>query len=147
MDNNSIPELDKLYSETNANIRFTDEISFKLLGLVPFVSGAGIFGLTISDLTSSPFATLISFFAAFVTFALFMWELRNINMCKWFVSRAERIERENFRMQVKDVKRPEPKRLLGLSARKTTSEYIIYLSAIGTWIIFGILTLLIQMIS
>ena len=115
MDKNSIPELDKLYSEINANIRFTDEISFKLLGLVPFVSGAGIFGLTLSDLTSSPFATLISFFAAIVTFALFMWELRNIDMCKWFVSRAEKMESENFGMKAEDVKRPEPKKILGLS--------------------------------
>ena len=54
MDNSSVPDVMKLYSEINANIRFTDEISFKLLGLVPFVSGAGILGISLSNLVSSP---------------------------------------------------------------------------------------------
>ncbi len=76
-----VPDVMKLYSEINANSRFTDEISFKLLGPVPFLSGDGIFGLALSDYTSSPYAALIPFFAAIVTFALFMWEVRNMQKC------------------------------------------------------------------
>ena len=76
MDNTSKPSLEKvpdfvmkLYNEINANIRFTDEISFKLLGLVPFISGAGIAGLDGSNLQSTPYGALISFFAAIITSA------------------------------------------------------------------------------
>jgi len=41
-----------IYSEVCTNIRTTDEISFKLLGLVPFASGAGIIGISTLDKTS-----------------------------------------------------------------------------------------------
>jgi hypothetical protein len=34
--------VDRFYAETCASIRATDEISFKLMGLVPFVSGAAL---------------------------------------------------------------------------------------------------------
>jgi len=141
MDNSSVPDVMKLYSEINANIRFTDEISFKLLGLVPFVSGAGILGISLSNLVSSPYAALISFFAAIVTFALFMWEIKNIEICKWWISRLEKIEEICFELSEEEICRPKPK-LIGLSARKSTAEKIIYTGAIGSWMIFGIMIML-----
>ena len=77
------PEINmKIYNEINTSILFTNEVSFKLLGLFPFVSGASILGLVLSDLNLNPVTGLIAIFAAIVIFALFIWELRNIQMCK-----------------------------------------------------------------
>jgi hypothetical protein len=56
------------------NISTTDEISFKLLGLVPFLSGDGIFGISADkEFALSQFAMSISYFAAVVTIAIFIW--------------------------------------------------------------------------
>jgi hypothetical protein len=126
----------KLYNEINENIRFTDEISFKLLGLVPLISGAGIAGLILSNLNFTPYGALISFFAAIVTSALFMWELRNMQICKFYIDRLKEIEINTFKINEKDAGRPKG-RLRGIISKRI-AEYIIYGSTIGSWIIFGI---------
>ena len=38
-----------VYQKVRAEIATTDDISFKLMGLVPLVSGAGLLGLVFSD--------------------------------------------------------------------------------------------------
>jgi hypothetical protein len=74
-------------------IRTTDDISFKLLGLVPLVSGAGMLVVLREDSVAlSPSMFLISAFGAIVTFGLFRWELRNIQTCNWLVERAKAME-------------------------------------------------------
>jgi hypothetical protein len=87
MNNNAIPPpvkdaeiIMKIYNEINTNIRFTDEISFKLLGLVPFVSSVGILGLGMSDLSHSPIVALISIFAAVVTCSVYLGNKKYANL-------------------------------------------------------------------
>ena len=41
--------IDKLYEQLNTSIRTTDDISFKLLGLVPLISGAALGALVLKD--------------------------------------------------------------------------------------------------
>lgn len=87
----------KIYSEVCNNIKTTDEISFRLLGLVPLLSAAGIFGISLSkEFASSPLAIVISFFAAIVTGALFMWEWRNLKSCRSYLGYAMLLEKYVF---------------------------------------------------
>lgn len=86
-----------IYREVCNNIRSTDEISFRLLGLVPLLSAAGIFGISLSEaFASSPLAIVISFFAAIVTGALFMWEWRNLKSCRSYLGYAMLLEKYIF---------------------------------------------------
>jgi hypothetical protein len=74
--------LEKIYTELRAGIRETDNISFRLLGLVPLVSGAALIGVILKEGTLGPVVTLLSLFAAGVTLGIFRWELRNTQTCK-----------------------------------------------------------------
>jgi len=72
---------EKRYEQICASIRTTDEISFKLLGLVPLLAGAAIGVILGGKLAESPFVVFTSLFGAVVTVGLFGWELRNIQIC------------------------------------------------------------------
>src|SRR5688500_9667686 len=89
--------VERYYGELCSNIRATDDLSFKLLGFVPLVSGAGIIGvLSAKEELSlpSPAVVLVALFAATVTVALYGWERRNIQICIWLIARAADVERE-----------------------------------------------------
>jgi hypothetical protein len=89
---NSSLSADKEYAEVCSQIKGTDEISFKLLGFVPLVTGASILSLFLrNEDVSSPRIFLISIFSAAVTLGIFRWELRNVQICNWLRSRADRI--------------------------------------------------------
>jgi hypothetical protein len=108
--------VDRYYGELCSNIRATDDISFKLLGFVPLISGAGIIGvLSAKEKLSLPPAAvvLIALFAATVTTALYGWERRNIQICIWLIARAADVEREMLEAR-QGIK---PGRLQGLTAR------------------------------
>ena len=86
--------LDNYYTNLCTNIRFTDDISFKLLGLVPLFSGSGLFlAVMRSDYFWSPAIYGISLFGALVTLGLFRWELRNIQICMWLIARGGDLEK------------------------------------------------------
>src|SRR5215207_5156129 len=90
---------DKLYEQLNANIRATDDISFKLLGLVPLISGAALGTLLLKDTRAAAAAspslvTLFALFAAAVTLGLFRWELRNVQECGHLIGFAQALARE-----------------------------------------------------
>jgi hypothetical protein len=89
-------DLMEFYKEICASIRATDEISFKILGAVPVISALGSGALTYLKpdcQLAVPFIVLSLIFAL-VTVGLFMWELRNIQKCKWLIARAARIEEQ-----------------------------------------------------
>jgi hypothetical protein len=89
--------LERYYSELCSNIRATDDISFKLLGFVPLLSGAGIITvLSAKEKLELPPAAvvLVAVFAAIITVALYRWERRNIGICVWLIARAADVERE-----------------------------------------------------
>ena len=87
--------IERVYSETLENIRATDEISFKLIGLAPLVSGVALLTFLLKGDVSTAFPTLVTFIsiaAALVTLGLFRWELRNIQHCEWLRDRAQTLE-------------------------------------------------------
>jgi hypothetical protein len=108
--------VERYYGELCSNIRATDDISFKLLGFVPLISGAGIIAVLSAreKLALPPAAVvLVALFAATVTLALYLWERRNIDICKWLIACAADVEREMLEATY-DL---EPGRLQTLAAR------------------------------
>lgn len=88
---------DRCWQEICAHIRTTDDISFKLLGLVPLVSIAGIAAsLLKAEPKFTPLLALLSLFAATVTLALWIWERRNIQTCQWLRAQAAMLEEQVF---------------------------------------------------
>lgn len=89
----------KLHEEIYRNIRYTDEISFKLIRLVPIFSGSGIAILKIlekQELLGNVGVLAISLIAAALTFGLYRWELRNIQVCSWLYRKALALEETEF---------------------------------------------------
>src|SRR6266545_1802154 len=92
-----------VYKEICAHIRATDDISFKLLGLVPITSGAGI-GLLVffqkgDPVVPAPAVCLLSLLGAAATAAIFAWELRNVQRCVWLMHQAAAFETEHFEIR------------------------------------------------
>jgi len=82
----------KIYEELSTDIRATDEISFKLMGLVPLVSGTGLLALVLGlPVERAPLLIVFALFAAAVTLGLFRWELRNLQNCRWLIRCADRL--------------------------------------------------------
>ncbi len=127
------------YSEICTELRATDEISFKLLGLVPLVSGSGIFAALLEGKTlASPAIDLLSLFGAVVTFGLFRWELRNIQTCNWLRDRASDIEKETLRDKENRVgqfyNRLDAPHIFGMRFGKTEAEKLIYTTSVIAWL-------------
>jgi hypothetical protein len=116
----------ELYAQICTNIRATDDISFKLLGFVPLISGGAIVGLLLTEQVPwSGTITFVSGFAAIVTFGLFRWEMRNIQTCNWLRRRAKSIDGAPV---------SDPPRFLGISVGKTEAERIVYSTTMGGWL-------------
>jgi len=99
----------KIYEQLCTNIRETDSISFKLLGIVPFLAGSGSGALTLLTLpgkTTNVAVVAISLLAATITFGLYKWERRNIQRCAWLLARAA--ELESARFDLEEFLRPKP---------------------------------------
>ena len=143
-----------LYRDIIDNIKVTDDISFKLLGTVPLLSGIGSGALSLlvkSGHGLNDGAVLaLSLVGCAITFGLYKWELRNIQRCSWFISRAAKIEQQLFRTDevsqfygfgdAKDLKAEklasiEIKSFWKLRWGKTRAEKLIYSAAIAAWLI------------
>lgn len=149
-----------IYREVCNNIRTTDEVSFRLLGLVPLVTAAGIFGIIYKpEFVSSPLAVVITIFAAIVTSALFCWELRNLRLCSSYIEYAKILEKYVFYSAMGKLAEKEPlnkstlkerTRGQGLFSsrpdtkviRKTIAECIIYSATISAWITISVISLI-----
>ena len=149
--------LSEVYKEICNNIRVTDEISFKLLGTVPLAAGIGSGTLTVLEKSEllkgySGFSVLaLSALGSLITVGLFRWELRNIQKCNWFISRAAKLEKLLFPDQKgkvqfggisspKDVSASEINEIAISSMLKppwgkTQAEKLIYYAAIATWFV------------
>jgi len=126
----------KLYTETYANIRETDQISFKLLGFVPLISGSGagvlVFLLEKNVLGLLP-TILLSVISSIITFGLYRWELRNIQTCSRLLKRAKFLEQ---RIGLGELAgREEAPRFLGRPIGKTEAEKIIYIASVIAWLV------------
>jgi hypothetical protein len=96
-----------VYHEVCTNIRTSDDISFKLLGLVPLISGSGAAILSLNKIwaqTGSIPILLISMVAALITFGLFKWEMRNVQRCSWLIARAAALESSYFHVETEGKK-------------------------------------------
>lgn len=124
---------DRLYAETCAQIRATDEISFKLMGFVPLVSGAALLTFFLNASVSAekaPLVVALAMFAALITLGLFRWELRNIQTCSWLRRRAEALEETLVKASGAPAQ-PGPPWGIG----KTEAEKAIYSITILVWLI------------
>jgi hypothetical protein len=153
-----------VYQEICANIRATDEISFNLLRTIPFISalGSGALAFLPDPKVFGDYHVLaiigLSLFGAAVTVGLGRWERRNIEICRWLISRAAHLERkqlpklfpngpQNLQFagmvtdaeieaanlpQFKMIKRPA-RRFCDWG--KTESSALIYWAAIAAWLI------------
>lgn len=133
---------EKRYAEICSNIRATDGISFKLVGLVPLVSGAGIFVLLdrSKDLTWSPMAIFAAVFGAVVTFAIYRWEVRNIQTCRWLIERAAELERNELGLASGQFYARDPAPVLfGRRMGKTEAERLLYWTTIAAWLLLPVI--------
>jgi hypothetical protein len=141
----------QLYDQVCANIRATDEISFKLLSLVPLVSGGGITVLlsTNTNFSRLPIVVFVGLFGALVTFGLFRWELRNIQTCSRLIRFGASLERECFSLASTGQfsgRRNEPApRLFGRPIGKREAEKIIYPTVIGAWLLLPVVAALVAL--
>lgn len=148
----------QLYDQVCANIRATDEISFKLLSLVPLVSGGGITLLlsTNTSLARLPLVVFVGLFGAVVTFGLFRWELRNIQACTQLIRFGASLERERFELPSTGqfsvrMNEPAPSLYAGRihapaffrqTIGKREAEKIIYPAAIAAWLLLPVVSAL-----
>lgn len=150
-------KLTVLYQEVIANIKVTDDISFKLLGTVPLLSGVGSGALSLLQRSGQKLndyeVLALSLIGCAITFGLYKWELRNIQRCAWFISRAANIEKILFpngdarqfcgfgngehlsRKRLRDIKIQSFDSFRKLSWGKTLAEKLIYTAAIIAWLI------------
>ena len=121
------------YTNLNNNIRFTDDISFKLLGLVPLFSGSGMLVAVLkSEWFWTPAIYPIAAFGALVTFGLFRWELRNIQICLWLIACGQAVEEaEDPSKPGQFYQRPSAPMRIG----KTQAEKLIYGVTVFTWLL------------
>jgi hypothetical protein len=138
-----------VYQEICAHIRATDEVSLKLLAVVPLVSGVGIVLLMRAPEAKIPAAAvvLLSVFAALVTFAVYRWERKNIANCRHFRQWAAALERDFYGLRPEDLEyapnvlphaRIQPPRSLGVAWTKTEALQLLYWAAILGWLATGL---------
>ena len=139
------------YKEICSSIRFSDDISFKLLQIVPVLSGIGSTILVILEKSqlltsySSSVVLCLSISGVLITSGLFIWELRNISKCNWYIERAGDFERRFLKIKPKKSQtlqfadfNPSKVRKNKSSIKpwgKTEAEKLIYWVAIGLWLI------------
>jgi hypothetical protein len=121
------------YTNLNNNIRFTDDISFKLLGFVPLFSGSGILVAVLkSEYIWSQAIYAMAAFGALITLGLFRWELRNIQTCLWLIKCGAALEeKEDATKPGQFYRRPDAPMGIG----KTKAEQLIYGVTIFTWLL------------
>jgi hypothetical protein len=139
-------DLKGVYQEICANIRETDQISFKLLSTIPLLSGAGAGILTLLNesgilddlgvLTSSAAVVGLALVGALIVHGIKRWEMRNIQKCNWLVDKASDIEKMSVDADGRPILqyygwKDQPK----MGGGKTRAESLIYNVAIAAWIV------------
>jgi hypothetical protein len=124
---------ERIYAETCNSIRITDEISFKLMGLVPLVTGATLLTFFLKEpipAENTDLMVALALVGALITLGLFRWELRNIQTCSWLRRRAEALE-DAIVTSSGAPKQPKPPHRIG----KTEAEKWIYSITILAWLL------------
>jgi hypothetical protein len=88
---------DPQWREICAQLRATDDISFKLLGFVPLLTVAAITVVLLKSEAQFSLALVLScFVGALSTLGFWIWERRNIQTCFWLRDRAAQLESAAF---------------------------------------------------
>jgi hypothetical protein len=132
---------EKMYDVLQAGIKDTDDISFKLLGLVPLVNGAALLTAVVGIGSAHPPAIItLSLFGAIVTLGLFWWELRNIRYCLWYIELARHFEAAPLaRAGVPERLRKRPAAPGNVGKRR--AEKLIYATVIVSWLLLPVMLL------
>lgn len=152
-----------LYQEICKKIKETDAISFKLLGLVPILSGLGIVTLwSLNENLSSWMMILTGLFGALITYFILRWEKRNIQVSDTFRSYAEILEAKKVQLEndydsldvtlagpYSLLRSKDKPRLLSLSSSfkgwgKAEAETAIYSATILFWLLLPLSVLFID---
>lgn len=147
-------DLTSLYHEVCEHIRATDDTSLKLLAAVPLATGIGITLLVRPSTQDLPGGarSLLSLFAAVVTFAIYRWERKNIATCAHYGDWAAVLERDHFRLPMPADEEQAPRSyphgrvavpaFLGQSWGKTQAEMLLYWTVIISWLAASVYTLI-----
>lgn len=133
-----IPDLQ--WRELCAQLRATDDISFKLLGFVPLFSVATMAALLLkTDARLTLPLVVACFVGALTTLGFWIWERRNIQTCEWLRERAADLERAAYGADhVGQFARfPVSPRGRG----KTQGEKVVYASTLTAWLLVPLSTL------
>jgi hypothetical protein len=108
--------VEECYVQMCTDIRFTDDISLKLLGLIPLVSGAGILTVLFAGSERSRWEAallggFVGLFGAIVTFAVYRWECRNVDFCTFRRGQVEYLEKNVSRLSQHALKLDRPEAL------------------------------------
>jgi hypothetical protein len=152
-----------LYEQALKRIAETDNISFKLLGLVPLTSGVAVIGL-MGKASEMPLliSAIVGWLGALITYYIFRWELRNIQSCNQLRVWAGKLEAEAICPELQNLlkvnypphfinpqkpllfdrkpdkeKKLEEKRELGWG--KTEAEKHLYWTVIFFWMAFPVM--------
>jgi hypothetical protein len=118
------------YQELCTSYRAIDDFRAKLLGLLPLVSGTGIFFLLSSTLnmkTNLVYLGPIGLFGSVVTLGLFLYELSCLQKCQYLIGHGEEIE-----YQLKIKKQGQFDR--DFQSWKTFAACMIYSAVFAAWI-------------
>jgi hypothetical protein len=125
-----------LYGDVRSGIEHTDGVSFKLIGIVPVVSGGGAGVLTwlLEHQSLAPLAiAALALLAGVSTYGVYRWELRNIQTCNRLWARAALLE-EQLGFGELSGREAAPS-LRGIEIGKTEAERLIYGAALMVWLV------------
>lgn len=119
------------YRELCTSYHEIDTFRGKLLGFLPFATGAGILLLLNKDLTSlTGFFKPIGIFGIAITFGLFMYELYGIRKCDALIAAGKQLE-SRLRIQGQFASRP---RSLLTFINEPFAAALIYPAVLAAWV-------------
>jgi hypothetical protein len=124
------------YSEVNSNYRALADIRFKLLGLLPIATGAGVVLFARDSL--QPVSLPIGILGLLVSLGIFIYDRRNTQLYFALGDRAKAIEKELGLPDGQFTSRPKPE--LGF-LRHGVGSGLIYVSVFSGWTYIIVLNL------
>jgi hypothetical protein len=129
------PHVEAVYVQLCQKIRDIDDVRTKLLALLPFATGAGIFVL-LSKTGIREFNVLgpIGAFGFLVTLGLFAYELHGVKRCGWLIRAGCELEQ---RLGVSGTFRNRPHGVAGFIDEPFAAS-VIYPASLAAWAFFAL---------
>lgn len=129
--------LETAYQQICSNYKDIDEFRSKLLALLPFATGAGIFLLLNKEVVTLPMKSFflpVGLFGFAITLGLFVYEIYGIRKCHELIASGKRIE---DLMYVDGAFTSRPRDLLGF-INEPFAAGIIYSAVLSAWTFIGL---------